>query len=764
MAESSSSGSKGKSPLRRVHFADPEDTTSEDADTTSSTGSRTGLYGQAPEERVNFVDPEDFTVENIDDFFMGMKVADMSSEVEPTYTLSKADSVESEDMTTEEPDNIFIAGMVELPHAPPDREEETLCWNGCGKPMTIRCDLCKRAVYCSPRCHEEDWKTHSERCFSRDTEECVVRAGNLLREIYHTVCEHLCRVCVKEDCEDGVEVSVMNSFEMIDAGAHVHLGSFWKYPESVHDVEYRDSMVAACMPSGGIAYFVDLLDMFFRGLDVEKRELSFRINQNLTAIRIPPFGTISTRVNPYVHHVFEIEFVKNSDKWIIDLSGNQCGVCEAVTTRFSYQKKYVAGTDPKTDQNPLGTMEARMRKSAEDGDPESVSALWYFGPMRFVEMGIQRWEADGKVPLPSLLDIPDHADFRERSRNLIEYVEQALQEFYTEIKAACTKGKEKASSYCPPLEPTVSRRMEADRVIFEIGVLRNTPASSASASTAEVEIERGEVVELDKAGSEQTSKEPEKKGQEKEAMTGNVVSTEKVATKEEVKTEDGRLLYELEVREVDVPRKLEIRSKPPKPVIEPTKPKVPPKPHKLGMSKSPEPETRYEPATVAEEKKENKSRKRPRKLEIRSKPPKPMVEPTKPKLPPKPRKLVMSESPEPETQSELAMVSGKKKENKSRKRPRKLEIRSKPPTPKPKLPPKPCEPEIQSKPRQLDTQFEHGQSEISSKRPKPVGSTSSDTRSTKPELRPKPRELSLSESPEPETLSEPSQPNTPSKQ
>ncbi|PVH95472.1 hypothetical protein DM02DRAFT_690044 [Periconia macrospinosa] len=308
-------------------------------------------------------------------------------------------------------------------------DEHTKC-SACGEAASNKCTACQTHVYCGKDCQIKDWPEHKKICKHVRQEMIVERAGNLLKELY---------LDLREKTFDNhiVQVNAKNPKELIiyDGNLKDRVGWFQKFPNHlVEKGSIKNGVLSTLTCNEPLALMKGAVEKLFKGDHWKTTEVEVALNPppRVSIIYLPDKVEPQTNWPSYGHNLLHLHSVHSKRKWVVDLTGDQYGIPQAVWTWSDYKSRYVAKIDC---VGPLGSSEEILQKSSKiNGYPSVSCGAALEAASRFQE-GIKSWEKVNDLTLCELVKLPGQK-FKDKRRELLNTMGIFMAQYVENVEAA----------------------------------------------------------------------------------------------------------------------------------------------------------------------------------------------------------------------------------------------------------------------------------------------------------------------------------------
>ncbi|KAF2752127.1 hypothetical protein M011DRAFT_391635, partial [Sporormia fimetaria CBS 119925] len=249
----------------------------------------------------------------------------------------------------------------------------------CGKSTTVKCARCKDVYYCNAECQKAHWKEHKRIC---DMDRYIRRVGALLQDLFFAWAEQMHRDCF-------VRIEDTGSHLIVYDGPHQQ-GSFYPFPNHlVKNAKDKRMILSSQMCDEALAYFKDLVDEMLKGTECKLHEFHFRVKIPRRRTKIITVHGEDITGPLRAHLVIAVSAKDNQKEWIIDPTGAQFSMFEAVMGKSEYEHRYV---DKVLSHPKWGYTKKKFEAYAKERGYAGLMARISFKSMECIHQTVLSWK------------------------------------------------------------------------------------------------------------------------------------------------------------------------------------------------------------------------------------------------------------------------------------------------------------------------------------------------------------------------------------
>ncbi|CAO2649190.1 Nn.00g101390.m01.CDS01 [Neocucurbitaria sp. VM-36] len=309
----------------------------------------------------------------------------------------------------------------------------------CGELTTKKCSGCKTHNYCGRDCQVEDWPTHKVYCKDIQLEKTLARVAEILQAAYFTFRENTWNMPIDKIVEKEDEL------EIYPGDQKKNTNHFTEFPgHLIKNKAARISVLTVWMSQEPMAFMHDLLVQLLHGLQpvhlylgkmltlllllglhVKVEEVGVALK---TVVRkttaIWPNGRRFSNWPGYPHHVLRMTSSQTGRQWLVDFSGAQFGIYQAMWKWEDYQESYIQEI---LARYPSSTLKALIGKVAKI--PGNPSFHYQLPSEAAVELdkSIMTWKTQ-HMDLSKLVTL-EGEHFKTKMQDLLKTMEHAVHSF-----------------------------------------------------------------------------------------------------------------------------------------------------------------------------------------------------------------------------------------------------------------------------------------------------------------------------------------------
>ncbi|CAN9433516.1 unnamed protein product [Alternaria alternata] len=302
----------------------------------------------------------------------------------------------------------------------------------CGEPAHNKCGACNLDTssrhYCGKACQVKDWPTHKKACKdiqNADLEKKLTRVAAILQQGYYDFRKNTWdRRIIKVERLRNDDL-VLREADRIHG---INAKYFLEFPQHiVPDKRTGDAMLCVNVCNDPPAWMYSIIEGLLKGLDVKIEEVS-------VDLKLPPHKVILHYDNGqgdcnyprYHHEIIRVTSTKTKKAWVIEISGAQYGIHQALWSWQEYQSRFMEQVHRVF---PFGTSKALLKKIGElPGSPSMTSGVVGKVADHLANKVNNDWQATSNFSLSQLV-ATDEGNFTQGKLDLLRFMNNVVRTF-----------------------------------------------------------------------------------------------------------------------------------------------------------------------------------------------------------------------------------------------------------------------------------------------------------------------------------------------
>ncbi|KAB2104606.1 hypothetical protein AG0111_0g7123 [Alternaria gaisen] len=302
----------------------------------------------------------------------------------------------------------------------------------CGEPAHNKCSACKLDTssrhYCGKACQVKDWLTHKKACKdiqNANLEKKLTRVANIVQQGYYDF---------RKNTWDRriVKVERLRNDDLVlheaDRIGGIYAKYFLQFPQNlVPDKRTGNALLCINVCNEPPAWMYNIIDGLAKGLHVKIEEVSVNLKP-------PPHKVILTyddgkgdsNYPGYRHEIIRVTSTKTNKAWVMDISGAQYGIYQALWSWQEYQSRFMKHVNQ---IYPFGTNRAFLKKLGElPGSPSMTSGVVGKVADHLANKVNNDWQATSNFSLSQLV-ATDEGNFTKGKLELLRFMDNVVRTF-----------------------------------------------------------------------------------------------------------------------------------------------------------------------------------------------------------------------------------------------------------------------------------------------------------------------------------------------